>query len=219
MACRIGRVAELAAPAARCHARGRRAGSPRRRRDRRSGGFASPRRRRCAGSRTPSSSARPIRRKALQPSGCGCGRPSWFSRIARRFTIAPALQEEARAELKSGLARSPPLPTFSQEAPMAKKATAKTRPRAGAKAAMAERSKDGTSAPKKKAGFGKRSKAASVAHLAEINRFEGRGKAGSQVDTRQSGKDGRRRRAVRRFPASPGKRPRCSSAAARRRAR
>lgn len=48
---------------------------------------------------------------------------------------------------------------------MAKKATAKTRPRAGAKAAMAERSKDGTSAPKKKAGFGKRSKAASVAHL------------------------------------------------------
>ena len=47
---------------------------------------------------------------------------------------------------------------------MAKKATAKSRPRAGAKAAMAERSKDGTAAPKKKEAFGKRSKAARVAH-------------------------------------------------------
>jgi hypothetical protein len=47
---------------------------------------------------------------------------------------------------------------------MAKKATAKTGPRAGAKAAMAERSKDGTAAPKKKDALGKRSKAARVAH-------------------------------------------------------
>jgi hypothetical protein len=49
---------------------------------------------------------------------------------------------------------------------MAKKATTKSRPRAGAKAAMAERSKDGTAAPKKKEAFGKRSKAARVAHAA-----------------------------------------------------
>jgi hypothetical protein len=47
---------------------------------------------------------------------------------------------------------------------MAKKATVKSRPRAGAKAAMAERSKDGAPAAQKKAAFGKRSKAVRVAH-------------------------------------------------------
>jgi hypothetical protein len=62
--------------------------------------------------------------------------------------------------------RFPASPGILWEAPMAKKAIAKSRPRAGAKAAMAERSKDSTATPKKKAAFGKRSKAARVAHAA-----------------------------------------------------
>ena len=66
---------------------------------------------------------------------------------------------------------------------MAKKTTAKPRSRTGAKAAMAERSKDGTPAPKKKkAEFGKRSKASSVAHAASPR------SAGSKVTAKPAGK-------------------------------
>jgi len=49
---------------------------------------------------------------------------------------------------------------------MAKKATIKSRSRAGAKAAMAKRSKDVEAAPKKKAGFGKRGTSPSAARTA-----------------------------------------------------
>ena len=50
---------------------------------------------------------------------------------------------------------------------MAKKAAAKSRPRTGAKAATAKRSEDDAPTPKKKAAFGKRSKAAGMAHAAQ----------------------------------------------------
>jgi hypothetical protein len=53
---------------------------------------------------------------------------------------------------------------------MAKKATARPRSKSGAKAAMADHSKDGTSAQQKKAAFGKRRKASGAAHAASAVR-------------------------------------------------
>ena len=68
---------------------------------------------------------------------------------------------------------------------MAKKTTAKPRSRAGAKAAMAERSKDGTPAPKKKSRFWQAQQGGAAWRSLprrEIRRFEGHGKARWQVD-------------------------------------